>query len=575
MQKGEIPFLRRLRTKVSIIVIAMLVAVTAVLSGSLYFISNNVITTNTSEKAASIAKAAADQIDVEQLKQLKTKDDEKSDTYIIMRQKLNNLRLLTGAKYVYTMRKEDGKFKYIVDGYTDDKISHIGDVENDSTSEYEKVWNGQVYKDNKIEKSDWGALISSYYPLKDSSGTVVAFVGVDYDATDAYAGLKTILMLSIIIPLIAVIVAGLILTLIMNYITKPILQISEVSGRVANNDLTVDKLEVKAKDEIGLLAASFNMMIDNIKAMSLSIKDTAQGLADSSKAITSSIEELSASSEEVSRSIQEIADGADQQMGESKKVFEINNGLSQKIDDISTKLNTALENASDMKKKNEIGSKTIGELETKLNAYMDSAQLVAEKIEHLAGESRAIGSILETINGIAEQTNLLALNAAIEAARAGEHGKGFAVVADEVRKLADGSSSSTNDVKRIIDSIMADISEIGNVLGASTALIEGVKAAVQVSDKSFGAIKSSVEDTITQIELLNNDMKEIETGKDNVLNAMHNMTDTLHQSVAATQQVSAAAQEQSASTEEIAASIQNLDETVRNLSALVSKYKLQ
>ncbi|MDP4089975.1 MAG: methyl-accepting chemotaxis protein, partial [Bacillota bacterium] len=421
---------------------------------------------------------------------------------------------------------------------------------------------------------EWGTLISSYYPLKDSSGTVVAFVGVDYDATSAYAGLKNIQRLSVIIPLLAVIIAGIILTLLMNYITKPILRVAGLSQRVAANDLAVEKLEVISKDEIGLLTSSFNKMVENIRAMSMSIKSTAQGLAGSSQSIAATIEELSASSEEMSRSIQEIADGADRQLQEGERAYEANKGLDEKLEEISTKLDISLENANSMKEKNILGTKAVEELGDSFNKYMDSAQEVSAKVEKLSERSRSIESILESINSIAEQTNLLALNAAIEAARAGEQGRGFAVVAEEVRKLAEESSSSTKEIRKIIDDIVREVSEVEHVLSTSSSLIDGVKNSVEVSESSFINISSSVEVTINQLQMLNRDMKEIGAARDKVIGAIENISETLHQSVSATEEISASAQEQSASTVEISASIQGLDDMVQSLNELVSKYKL-
>ena len=570
----RIPFFKRLKTKVICYVIIILALITAFLSATLYMVSYRIITNNTSEDAYNIAEAAAKRLDVDSLKELKTKEDEQKESYKTMRQQLFAIRETTGAKYIYTMAKNDkGEFIYIVDGSTEENLSHIGDTDN-AKSGFELALSGQSYKGNKIEQDEWGTLISSYYPLKDSSGATVGFLGVDYDASIAYNGLQRLKTLVILIPIAIIIVISALGAFLINYIMKPIMQISEASNRVANNDLTVDRLNIKSKSELGVLAEAFNKMLDNIKSMHSSLQGATRQLAESSGTIASSVEELSASSEEVSKGIQEIASGADVQIQESDRTYEMANGLSQKIADITIKLGLAMGNADVMKEKNDLGANAISELSSNFSEYFKSAQEIGVKIDSLSEKSKSIESILMSINSIADQTNLLALNAAIEAARAGEHGRGFAVVAEEVRKLAEQSSSSTKEIQSIVNNIVSDIANVEAVLQESRGLMDGVKSSIDVSKSSFADINASVKDTIGQIEGLSSDINHVEEAKDVVLKAVESISTTMQQSVAATQEISASAEQQTASTEEISMSVQSLDEMVKSLSEMISKYKL-
>lgn len=571
----QIPFQKRLRTKVLIFSLGTLILFTTLLSLALYVISYNMVTKSTGNKALKIAEAAAKQINIEDFKSLQTVEDEKKDTYLRAHEQLSYIRDITGSKYVYTMRKsEKGELIFVVDGSPIEDISHIGDVE-ESNADYEKALAGNIYVGNKIEdQGEWGILISSYYPLKDSSNTVVGFVGVDYDASDVYASLRGFRTLCIVIPLILIVGISVLIVISVNSIVTPLVLISNTADRVADNDLTVAELKVNDSSEIGVLTKAFNKMVYNIRFMSEKIQDTTEELTKSSQQITASMEQATISSEGISKSIQEIASNSSNEAQESKSTYDITNVLSQKIEDMSNKLSSTLDNANEMKEKNEIGMKAINDLEGDFKEYSDHALKVVEKIDSLSEESKFIGTILESINSIAAQTNLLALNAAIEAARAGEYGRGFTVVAEEVRRLAEQSSQSTKEIQKIVTTLMEDISSVGSTLNTTRNLLNNVQSSLGVSNECFQVTKVSVDNTMVQIKLLNNDLKEVEDVKNNVVASMGNITNTIEQSAASIQEISSSTEEQSAALEEITSTIENLDERIKDLSGLVNKYKL-
>jgi HAMP domain. len=242
MSLKQIPFIRKLQTKSVLTLVTVITISTMILSTVLYTLSHKMVVKNTADKAFKIAEAAAGKIDAEQLKELKTASDEKKESYIKIRENLSYIREIAGARYIYTMRKaESGNFAYVVDGSSAEDMSHIGDEEELSDG-YEQAHSGQIYIGDEIEnQGSWGILISTYYPLKDSSGNTVAFLGVDYDAADVYQGLQTFKVLSVVISLIAIILIGIITIFIIRYITEPVTQITAVADRLANNDITVEK----------------------------------------------------------------------------------------------------------------------------------------------------------------------------------------------------------------------------------------------------------------------------------------------------------------------------------------------
>jgi methyl-accepting chemotaxis protein len=572
-RSDKIPYFKRLKTKISLSFLLISIIMIAILSTSIYVASSTIVTKNMSQKAAGIAKAALDYIDVKQFEQLKTKEDEKKDSYIKMRESLSNIRKISGSKYVYTMRKgDDGKFMYVVDGSEESSLSHIGDTD-DLSPGYETAWSGKVFTDTKIRnEGQWGILISSYYPLLDNN-QVIGFVGVDYDASGMYAGFQNIKLLCLIFSVLAGLIISFCGLLVANYITKPILKIAEISSRVSSGDLRNVELEIKGEDELGLLSRSFVKMVDNIKKMVSQIQDTSGNLLSSSQVITASTSEIGTSSESITKTVYEIAAGSTSQAQESGNGFELVNNLSLKIEEVLKTINTAVSNTNNMKNKNDIGTSSLAELDKDFDQYLISALNVASRVEYLEEASKSIEDILKSISSIAEQTNLLALNAAIEAARAGEHGKGFAVVSEEVRKLAEQASFSTKEIQKIVDVITKDIKNISVETNSSKPLIERVKLSLNKSQQAFSEIGQSVNNTIEDISALNRYIQEVDNVRLEVFSAVENIAAITQQSAAATQEISASVEEQTSAIEGVISSVKSLDEIIENFDVIIKEYK--
>lgn len=570
----DVPFFIRIKTKISMTFLIVSLIMVSVLSIMLYNLSYNVVTKNMSLRASQIAKSALEYINVEEYKALNTIDDENKESYKKMREGLSTVRKVSGSAYVYTMKKtDDGKAMYVVDGSEEEDLSHIGDTE-DTNERYEEAFKGNIYLDSKIRnEGKWGILISAYYPIKDND-KVIGFLGVDYDAADMYAGFQGFKLVAAAISLGTSLIIALFGLLMAGYVTKPIIKIATIAKKVSNNDLVVDKVAVKGRDELNILATAFNKMIEDIKLMVLKITEVSSELQVVSNTVVSSAEEIGASSEEIASNIQEIAKGGTVQADEALKSNKLVEDLAQKIDEASLRLNSVTVNTNEMKQKNEKGIYAIGELESSFTAYLDSALAINSKVEELSVESRSIGAILATISSIAEQTNLLALNAAIEAARAGEHGRGFAVVSEEVRKLAEQASQSTKDIQGIVDKIFNGISAISKVTNESKDLMYKVESSIEESKNTFSDINYSVANTSTEIEHLHKYIREIDNVKTGVLESVESITAIAQQSAASDQEISASAEEQSASIEEVIASMENMNGMIVAFNNLIKEYKI-
>lgn len=570
----KVSFKERLSTKIIIIFVLITIIIVSFLFAVVYKQSYNMIVGDIGLRALTIAETASMEIDINSFKNLSA-SDVNNQSYKQLQEKLTNIKEITDVNYIYTMRKqEDGSFAYVVGGV--DNTEHTDHLIKDNIVHegYEVVANGEVYVGDKIEVNELGKFVSSYYPLKDNSGEVVGFIGVEYDAEQIYQKFSNfrfiLISVSIGIILFSLIISG----IFARKISLPINHLADVANKMANYDYTEEVIKGKNKGEIGLLYESFNQMRINNKKLIDNIKETTMGLKSTFEIIQASTNEVSLSSEEVAKSVNEIAAGTSNQAVETGNSLEETNNLALKIDSMGQKLDETVKNTKNLQDKNDLGIKSINDLSVKFKENSDATTGVAKNIFELLEKSNKISGIVVTIREIAEQTNLLALNAAIEAARAGEHGKGFAVVADEVKKLAEQSSNATDEIQNIIQEILSVFDETDKTMEGARVAEKNAFAFLNQTKESFNEIKVSADNVISKIESLDGDIHSIKLSKDNVLTSIENISSVAQESAASTEEISASLEEQTASMNEIAQLVNSLNRNVNKLSDIITLFKI-
>ncbi len=309
---------------------------------------------------------------------------------------------------------------------------------------------------------------------------------------------------------------------------------------------------------------------NEVEGMLENVRTAFEGLQHSSSRINDALQDFGKITTDIAASTEEISNSADLQIGQVKGSIEIFNDLNNKIINSEDRVAQTVENMLQLKDKNDNGIKAIEQLSLKFGENIESTKVASEGIAVLAQKSSSIVEIIESISQIAKQTNLLALNAAIEAARAGEAGKGFAVVADEINSLSAESASATQKIDTILKDVIASVADINKVIDNNTAI--AMKSSEQLADtvKIFETMLNSSEEVISVTNLLKDDLDNIVSIKDRLLEAMQSVEDISQQSVQNTTDISASTEEQAAGIENIIKYMENVQNNMDQLASVLN-----
>ncbi|MGE7665400.1 methyl-accepting chemotaxis protein [Ureibacillus composti] len=389
---------------------------------------------------------------------------------------------------------------------------------------------------------------------------------------DVNTSTNGILTVTIVILIAAIIVGVAIGYPMIRSILRPLRLLGEAAGKIGEGDLR-NKIEIKNQDEFGHLAGIFNKMIDSLQTLIRHVSDQSNTLAASSAELTASTEENQKATNQIVESIQQLANGAEQQSAAVTNSSIATNEMQQNIQMISSIAENALNKARQTLQEVQVGDRTIQQAINQMQSISETVKSIEVAILNLGKRSNEIGQIVEAIKQIADQTNLLALNAAIEAARAGEAGKGFAVVADEVRTLAEQSATATKQIAEIISKIRFETNDAVEKMATGTEEVGKGILVMNEAGQKFVTIQENVME-------VTNEIKEVSTTTTNmsqqsllVSDATQAVQSLTNHTLEGIQNISASTEEQLASMEEISASADELAIMADSLQQTIKKFK--
>ncbi|MDY0410161.1 methyl-accepting chemotaxis protein [Paracerasibacillus soli] len=357
-------------------------------------------------------------------------------------------------------------------------------------------------------------------------------------------------------------------------ISKPIKTVMKRMNDIANGDLNNEPLVTNKKDEIAQLVVATNRMTDNNRELIKEISHVSDSVSSQSEELTQSASEVREGTEQVARTMEELAQGSETQANSASNLAEMMNTFNQSVEEANNSGKQIEENSQHVLDMTAKGSQLM-DTSTKQMEKIDSiVKDAVQKMEVLDKQSQEISKLVAVIRDVADQTNLLALNAAIEAARAGEQGKGFAVVADEVRKLAEQVSLSVDDITQFVTNIQTESSVVADSLGEGYKEVEQGSQQLLTTSETFQEIQEAVTEMVKNIDQVSDRLSAITAGSQEMNGSIEEIASVSEEAAAGVEETAASAEQASSSMDEIAGSSAQLAKLAENLNELVGRFKI-
>lgn len=356
-------------------------------------------------------------------------------------------------------------------------------------------------------------------------------------------------------------------------IKKSLQEVDHIIEEISAGNLTGKGVRITS-DEIGNINKNINKMANSLKGLIGNINKTSDKVFNQTGHLAISSQQNSQSIEEVTRTIEQLAMGVSNQAQSTAVSLNGLNNLGLKIENVQKEANLVKMNTVKTKELSEESIEIVRKLEENFDITVDINYEIKDEFEKLNKNSQEIGAIVSTINEIAEQTNLLALNAAIEAARAGDAGRGFSVVADEIRKLASKTSESTDKIGIVIKNIQDKIINTNKKVEKSKDVIDVTKESLNKTKESNEINRTSVIKSLNALENLVTEIVQVGRDKDRMIDSISEISAVAEQTSAGTQEINASMEEQATTIEEISNRTEELRKVASLLNQEVTQFKV-
>jgi methyl-accepting chemotaxis protein len=460
----------------------------------------------------------------------------------------------------------------------DDSGKRAVDTKLDTSSEaYKKLSSGEEYLG---ETNVLGYNYKTEYKcITDVSGNIIGAyeIGISTSSVSKIVNdsLNNLKILFITLSIIFLIITVIAIVLISDKLTKNLKSIVNFSKNIQNLDVSknVPNKIVNLKDEIGDIGRALNIVVENLRSFMSNANNLSSNVTNYSKDLISNIEQVNFTSNEISNVVVQIADSASKQAKNTEDGVTKVSTLSECIDNNNSNM-SALNNI--MKEVEAYKTEGMDMLSLLKDENIESNKAISTIHEMIIDTNNKAGEIKQAsqmIKDISEQTNLLALNAAIEAARAGEDGKGFSVVAEEIRTLAEQSNKFTKEIEKTITNLIYKTENAVETMDKITEIINNENTCLNKTSEKFTGISESIEKSGSSLKNLNNTSILMKNQSDDINGIIQNLSSIAEENAASTEEVAASVEEQTASLSEFSNSVNEMAHLAENLKENINKFK--
>ncbi|WP_144510257.1 methyl-accepting chemotaxis protein [Bacillus sp. FJAT-22090] len=575
---------KSLSTKMALILITVMLFLFLAVSALFTMSTLRTVEDSIRSQAVSTSNYLASKIDGDKYKKF-TENPVENDDYWDIRNQLINVLDSTGVLYVYTLKADPSAVEIMIDGYAKgvEGAATIGQSTTGTTYEDVKaVFKGDSVSTQVINDPEFGRYLSAFSPIKNSKGEIVGILAVDIAAENVVAIQNNLLKTTIPIVAVLFFVIILILSTIFYLYTKrtfaPLGIVSEALGDFAEGKWTaaskkVEAIKFKSENEISALAQAFTVSHKQLSTIMNEITNQSHRLSQSSTQLFGTIEDTMETNRVINAHMVELAEGSAKSLQNSEESVTALEEMSIGIHKIADSGNDMTDTSNDVAEFISKGHEESQQVVVQIKEVQEMFLQTGSKVTELSSQSKQIQEITVVMTGIAEQTNLLALNAAIEAARAGEAGKGFAVVADEVRKLAEQSKQSAEEIRTLIDNFELVTNEVRDVMEVTSAKVIAGTESVQEIGNMLERIVSMINQINLEIQENSAVTEEMSAGSEEILAAFEDIKGFARNTASQTIEVASSTEEQTKAMGTLETMSGDLQKVAQSLSELIEKFE--
>ncbi|GGG83938.1 chemotaxis protein [Paenibacillus radicis (ex Gao et al. 2016)] len=422
----------------------------------------------------------------------------------------------------------------------------------------------------KLKSTSGEDVLAAYAQFKSMNWKLVGTIPVKELVKDA-AIINKMTWITVGLAALLAIAIGL---LVIRTIAIPLVQLRNLMNEGERGNLTVRSAFKKRQDEIGQLGESFNKMMTQITALAKQTTLSAEEVLATASELTDASKKTAISAREISVATEEIANGASSLAVEAERGSDLTGNINMQMRTVMDANGEMVESAGDVEKASQQGTAYMGVLIEKTGMTEEMTRSMVEKVDSLKESTGSIVKILDVLNNLTKQTNILSLNATIEAARAGAAGKGFMVVADEIRKLADQSRQSIDIVAQITERISGEIEETVQVLSEAYPLFQEQIGSVKEANQIFLTVQSQMGQFVQKLDSVTGSIGMLDQSQSVLSEAMTNVSAVAQQSSATSEEVASLSTEQLSISNGLVNLSERLDSVSRQLKDSLAKFKI-